>query len=653
MDWQVWGPGVFTRAAAEHKPILLSIGYAACHWCHVMAHESFEDEATARLMNDNYICVKVDREERPDLDMVYQSALQALEGQGGWPLTMFLTADATPFWGGTYFPPEARWGKPAFREVLSGIARVYRDDPARVRESVAEMTGILRTLSAPLSGAAAIPADLPARAARAILPALDPVHGGFNGAPKFPQLSALQLVWRQFLATGDAKLGDAVTLALDRMSQGGIYYHVGGGYARYATDAVWLVPHFEKMLYDNAQFIDVLTTVWRTTKSALYEARVRETVAWLLREMTTASGALASSFDADSGGEEGTFYVWSEAEIDELLGPRAAPFKAAYEVTAGGNWEGATILNRTARPRLGGAAEETLLAADRDILFTARKMRVAPERDDKALADWNGMTIAALAQAAATFGEPRWLAAAERAFAAVVTDQTAGDRLHHSYCAGDAVRVGFLDDYAHMARAALALFEATGADHYLQRSQSWIAALNDHYWDGSGGGYFIAATDGDPHLLVRPRHAHDNAQPSGNGIAAEVLTRLYYLTGEDGYRQRAEAVLATFGGEATRYPVALATLLNAAGLLATARQIAVIGHRGDPATDALIAAAQQAPSPDRVIVVVAPGADLPPGHPATAKTQAGGKATAYVCQGTTCSLPVTTAAELAQSLRDP
>ncbi|MBM3506678.1 MAG: thioredoxin domain-containing protein [Alphaproteobacteria bacterium] len=669
VEWLQWGPDVFARAEAEHKPILLSIGYAACHWCHVMAHESFEDQDTARLMNENFVCVKVDREERPDLDLVYQSALSAFESQGGWPLTMFLAADGVPFWGGTYFPPEPRWGKPSFGQVLRSIADVYRAAPDKARHSTQDLARALMALGEPTAQGAR--AELSANtldlAANAVLNAMDPHDGGLQGAPKFPQLTALDLVWRGYLRTGVGAMRHAVTLSLDRMSQGGLYDHLGGGYARYCVDDRWLVPHFEKMLYDNALFVDVLTTVWRTTKSPLYAARVRETIAWLLREMRTGEGALAASFDADSEGEEGRFYVWTESQIDAVLGPDAPAFKKAYDVTPGGNWaEGdhpKVILNRLHNIALGDAASEASLARSRDKLLAVRAKRVPPERDDKVLADWNGLAIAALVNAATSFLEPSWLKAAEDVFAVVVkihvvpearSARLARDprdddgNLYHSSFAGTSGAQGFLDDYANMARAALALYEATGKSAYLERALTWVRTLATDF-AGNDGSFFYASAHGDERLLVRPRHANDGPQPSGNGTLAGVLARLHLLTANQSARVSASAILAAFSGMASKYPVAFATLLNSFEALISAQQIMVIAKNDDP----LVGAAFGAPRPDRVVQVLPPGAELPAGHPAHGKQQVGGKPTAYVCVGTTCSLPVHTTAELSALLQAP
>src|SRR5215469_4910453 len=397
VHWRAWGEEALADAKAQDKPILLSVGYAACHWCHVMAHESFENPAIAGLMNDLYINIKVDREERPDLDAIYQHALALLGEQGGWPLTMFLSPDGEPFWGGTYFPPEPRWGRPGFAQVLQGIAQTFRAEHDKVEKNVLPLRDV------------------------------DPLNGGIGTAPKFPQCGIFELLWRGWKRSRQAPFRDAVLRTLTTICQGGIYDHLGGGFARYSVDARWLAPHFEKMLYDNAELIDLLTLVWQEVRDPLYAQRVAETIGWLEREMVTSSGGFASSLDADSEHEEGKFYVWSAAEIDSLLGDDSAVFKDFYDVSPDGNWEGHNILNRLDHPALADEATETMLARCREKLFAVRIPRVRPGLDDKVLADWNGLMIAALAHAGLVFQRPDWLALAERGFAFVERDMAAPD----------------------------------------------------------------------------------------------------------------------------------------------------------------------------------------------------------------------------------
>ncbi len=657
VHWRAWSDAVFEQAEAENKPILLSVGYSACHWCHVMAHESFENEDTARLMNDLFINVKVDREERPDVDTIYQSALALMGQQGGWPLTMFCTPDGHPFWGGTYFPPDARYGRPGFAEVLEHMAALYRREPQKVANNVEAVKKSLTRMSRPRSGAM-IDSDFLDRAAAAALPHMDAENGGFGRAPKFPQPSLLALLWRAYKRTDDRKFRHPVTLALTRMAQGGIYDHVGGGFHRYATDDAWLVPHFEKMLYDNAQLIDLYTLVWQETNEPLFAARVEETAAWLTREMISAGpvndgrasrGGFCAALDADSEGEEGKYYVWTRQEIEGLLGARAAAFCEAYDVTAAGNWEGRTILNRTSAPGLRAKAEEDVLAAGREILLARRGERVPPGLDDKVLADWNGLTIAALVRASAAFARPEWLSTAEDAYAFIAASMQREGRLRHSWRAGRAHHPATLDDYANMALAALALYETTGDKNRLRQAEDWTEVANRHYWDDRGGGYYLTA-DTTTDVIVRTKNAHDAAVPSGNGAMAEVLARLFFLTGAAAYRQRADEVIKAFSGEIEPNPLSFSTLLNGVDLLENAVQIAVIGDRGEKSCDALLERIYAACLPNRVVQVVPPQDTLNPDHPASGKGQVNAAATVYLCQGPVCSAPICSAEPLDAAL---
>ena len=581
VHWQPWGAETLAVAKAEDKPILLSIGYAACHWCHVMAHESFENPQIAGRMNELFVNIKVDREERPDLDSIYQHALALMGEQGGWPLTMFLTPDGEPFWGGTYFPPEQRWGRPGFPQVLDAMSNAYAQDRDKVTKNVVALREALQRLERPERGGA-IGRELLDGIAERLLRETDQLHGGIGTAPKFPQTGVLELLWRAWKRTGQPPYRDAVVKALDAMCQGGIYDHLGGGFARYSTDARWLVPHFEKMLYDNAELVDLLTLVWQETKSPLYRERVEETLGWVSREMVTPEGGFASSLDADSEHEEGKFYVWSETGIDDVLGERARLFKRFYDVTPEGNWEEKNILNRSKAPERADEQTERELAACRAFLLQAREHRVRPGWDDKALADWNGLMISAMANAAVVFERPEWIDTARRAFDFIRRKMTLTDgRLLHSWRAGRARHPANVDDYANLCRAALALHEATGEGDYLSRARDWIAVLDRHYWDEAGGGYFFAAKDTEG-LIARAKTAADSAVPGGNGTLVGVLSRLAILTGEEAYRCRAEAIVETFSGEVSRNFFPLATLLNNVELLEKPLQIVVVGENDDP-----------------------------------------------------------------------
>jgi uncharacterized protein YyaL (SSP411 family) len=664
--WRTWGESAFDEAREGNKPVLLSVGYAACHWCHVMAHECFESSEIAALMNELFVNIKVDREERPDVDTIYQTALALLGQQGGWPLTMFLTPDGEPFWGGTYFPPTARFGRPGFPEVLRSVDQAYRAKPDSVAQNVTALKDALAKLSQNQPGGVISLAAIDA-AAQALAREIDPFYGGLGGAPKFPQPTILKLLWQAWKRGKQEPYRKAVELTLTQMCQGGIYDHLGGGFARYSVDERWLVPHFEKMLYDNAQMIDVLTWAWQDSKAPLYEQRVRETVAWTLREMMAAKqavpagsdpgappdearcGAFASTLDADSEGEEGRFYVWSAAEIATLLGEDSDLFSKTYDVTPGGNWEGKTILNRSANLELGDPLVEASLVEKRKTLFSVRAKRVWPGWDDKVLADWNGLMIGALARAAPVFDEPAWLATAERAFAFVADSLCVDGRLHHSWRHGVLKHPATLDDYALMCDAALALHQATGRADYLAQAESWLEVVERHYADPEGGAYFLTADD-TKRLIVRTKTAHDNATPAGNGVLAGVFARLYYLTGEARYRERAEALVSAFSGDLNRYFSSFASLINASELLQSAIQLVVIGADDDPATRSLLRAAYDLSLPLLVLQRIGPDGDLPETHPAAGKGMKDGQPTAYVCRGPTCSLPITTADELTQAL---
>ena len=652
VHWWPWSDAAFAAARAADKPILLSVGYSACHWCHVMAHESFEDDGVAAVMNRDFINIKVDREERPDIDAIYQKALSVLGEHGGWPLTMFLKPDGQPFWGGTYFPPTPAYGRPSFLQVLEHLTQAWRERRADVEAQSKNLVDLVgeQNRERLRDGLSLQMLD---SAGERLLDYIDLSDGGMNGAPKFPMPFVFEFLWRAYKRTGEARYRDAVLISLTRMCQGGIYDHVGGGFARYSTDAVWLVPHFEKMLYDNAQLIDLLTLVWQETKSPLYAARVRETIDWLTREMVGENGAFTASLDADSEGEEGRFYVWSEEDIDTALGADADFFKIAYDVRPGGNWEGHIILNRASvGDRLLPDEDEARLAHCREFLLKKRAARVRPGRDDKILADWNGLMIAALARAGFAFGNSSWIDLAKTVFQRIVdtmawTDEQGRARLGHSFCGGRLQGSAMLDDYANMSNAALALCSIAGGADYLARAEAWIATANALYWDNESYGYFFTAADAHD-LILRTKTANDSAVPSGNGSMVFALTRLFYLTGKTPYREHAAGAIAALEVDAMKSFPHGATLLNAYELLETALQVVIVGAR--PSAGPLLGAVADTSLPRLVLDVVADPSTLPAGHPARDKSQVGGAATAYVCRGPVCSTPQTTADGLRAAL---
>jgi uncharacterized protein YyaL (SSP411 family) len=677
VDWWPWGPDALADAKRRNKPILLSVGYAACHWCHVMAHESFEDEATAAVMNRLFTNIKVDREERPDIDQIYMAALHHLGEHGGWPLTMFLTSDGEPVWGGTYFPKTARYGRPGFVDVLTEVARLFHEEPARIEQNRAALMKALAEKARPQNRVVMGAAELDSAAA-AIARAFDPVNGGLGGAPKFPQCSMLEVLWRAGLRRGETRFFEPVLRTLTHMCEGGIYDHLGGGFSRYAVDEKWLVPHFEKMLYDNAQLLGLLALAHAQTGEPLFRTRAGETVGWLHREMTTPGGAFCASLDADSEGEEGKFYVWTLREITDILGETDAAFFAQdYDVTEQGNFEGHTILNRlrglnqaervasaggsasgSARPqhemqeraqqngehaaqRDDGKDDELRLAAMRQKLFEVRSRRVRPGLDDKVLADWNGLMIAALADAGALLGEPRWIAMARRAFAFIASQMTSGDRLGHSWRDGKLLLPGLASDHAFMIKAAIALAEATGAPEYLVRALQWQMTLDRHYVNRANGGYYLTADDAEG-LVVRPDSTIDEAIPNANGVAAQNLVRLAVLTGDDIWRERADILFDGMLPAAAESMHMHASLINALDLRLRAVEILAVG----PQAERFAAAALALPFLDRVVARAARSDDLPSRHPGRAVTLAEGETVALACAGATCSLPIRDAALL-------
>ncbi len=646
VDWWPWGPEALAQAKAGNKPILLSVGYAACHWCHVMAHESFEDDATARVMNELFVNIKVDREERPDIDQIYMSALHHLGEHGGWPLTMFLTSDGEPIWGGTYFPKTSGYGKPAFVDVLREIARLFREEPQKIEQNRAALMSELSATARANMGAT-IGIDGLNSAARQLGGIIDPVNGGTRGAPKFPQAALFELLWRAGLRTGEARYFAAVEISLDHICEGGIYDHLGGGFSRYSVDERWLVPHFEKMLYDNAQLLELLAIAYQRTGKALYRQRAHETVEWLKREMTTGEGGFSASLDADSEGEEGKFYVWSYDEVIKHLGVEDGEFFARhYDVTPAGNFEGHNILNRL-NPLPHTDADEARLGALREKLLAVRALRVRPGLDDKVLADWNGLMIAALVNAGLVFDEPSWLETAARAFGFVAGTMTRGDRLGHSWRNGKLKFPGLASDFAAMVRAALALYEATGKSTYLDQALSWQHALDRDYVNVETGTYYLTAADAEG-LVIRPAATTDEATPNHNAVATQNLIRLAVLAGDDVWRRKADRLIGAIAPQVAENLYMHMALLNAIDLRLRAAEIVVTGE-GEGA-EALLAVARDAPPLSRIVLHAASAEALPENHPARAKIAAAQGPQAFICVGETCSLPATNPAELTAAI---
>ena len=644
VDWYAWGDEALARAKAEDKPIFLSIGYAACHWCHVMERESFEDAATAQFLNENFVAIKVDREERPDLDAIYMDAVQQMTGSGGWPMSVFLIPDGRPFYGGTYFPDSPRHGLPSFRQVLAGIAEAWRERRDEIEQSGSALAQqIAEEGRHAAHGVAAAPdGKVLDEALTAIERGFDARTGGWGGSPKFPQPMTIEFLLR-LVATGagDDRPQAIALRSLDAMANGGIHDHLGGGFARYATDAVWLVPHFEKMLYDNAQLARAYVHAWQLTRNDRYRDVALDTLTFMERDLLTPEGGFAASLDADTAGVEGSTYVWSLAEIEAILGVEAATeFGRTYGVTANGNWEGHTILSRVSE------GDEQRLKGSRGKLFAVRQKRPQPARDDKVLTAWNGLAIAAFADAAAAFDEPRLAAVAAGAADLLLTRlRDAKGRLSRSWKDGRAVAAGTLEDYTHLADGLLALYQATFDERWFVAARELSDQVLAHFADPKGG--FFDTADDHEALITRPKGLQDNAIPSGGAMAVEVLLRLAAFTADDRYRTAADSAIAGVTAYAARFPTAFAQWLNAM-TLATG-DVIEIAIAGDPASVDAQSLLSVVRSGYRPLSVLAMGTSTT--VPLLAdRPLRDGRATAYVCRNFACRAPVTEPADLAAQL---
>ena len=649
VDWYPWGEEALRAAREADRPILLSIGYAACHWCHVMAHESFEDPATADLMNRHFINIKVDREERPDLDSIYMSAVVAMTGQGGWPMTVALTPDGRPFFGGTYFPPTPRHGLPGFPQLLLGLAQAWKEQREAIESSAGEIADHLRhtALAEALGSGSALNPDLFDQSLNALVRSFDARRGGFGRAPKFPPSMTLEFLLRMHLQRGDAMSLHMAERTLEAMAHGGIYDQLGGGFARYATDEQWLVPHFEKMLYDNALLARVYLHAWQITGKPLYRRITEETLDFVAREMRHAAGGFFSSYDADSEGEEGKFYVWPAAEIRAALGEAAGRFMAVYGVSEGGNWEGQNILHvsdQTGEKDLSGLAEA------RRTLYDLRRRRVPPGLDDKVLTAWNGLMLAAFAEAGRALDRPDYttiaVANAEFLWANLRRDD---GRLLRSWSAGAGGRYNaYLEDYAFLADGLLALYQTTFDPRWFAWARELGDTVLDHFSDPEGG--FFDTSDDHEALLHRPKDVQDNATPSGNAMAAQVLLRLGLATGDGRYWDAAEPLVAGLYEPMARYPSAFAHWLSAAAfILGEPREVAVVGDPAAADTRALLATVFARYRPN--LVVAAGEEDAAAAVPLLAgRERVDGRAAAYVCRRFVCLRPVVEVKALEEQL---
>ncbi|MEE3004816.1 MAG: thioredoxin domain-containing protein [Chloroflexota bacterium] len=656
VDWYPWGEEALQRSKDEDKPILLSIGYSACHWCHVMERESFEDEATALLMNEHFISIKVDREERPDLDAVYMEAVQMLTGSGGWPMTVFLTPEGKPFYGGTYFPPVDRFNMPGFPRLLQSVARSYHDSRSeidRVTNQITEQMG--RTGQMPKG-------DTPAtvetfhQAYTVLATNFDYQNGGHGTAPKFPQAMNLEVLLRYYRHGYNDRALEMVDLTLEKMARGGIYDQIAGGFARYSTDAYWLVPHFEKMLYDNALLSRLYLHGHQATGRGMYRRIAEETLDYILREMTGPGGGFYSATDADSEGEEGKFFVWTPAEIESVLGAEAEIFSGFFGVTQAGNFEGKNILNIKQKAsdyaRQQGLALEKLVDVvqrGKKALLAEREKRVHPLLDDKVLASWNGMMLRSFAEAGAALERQDYLDAAIKNADFLLGTMRPDGRLLRTYRAGQAKLPGFLEDFSFVADGLLALYEATFNQKWLTASVDLADRMIQLFWDDGVGGFYDTGADHDQ-LVVRPRDVLDNAQPCGGSVATDLLLKLAVITGNEEYRVKAATPLGTLKELMGRAPAGTGHWLAALDFhVSTPKELVIIGPRSDAATVALLQTINGKFHPNRVLV----GADEQGEHKLPLLESRGmidGKPTAYVCENYACQLPVTTPEELAAQL---
>ncbi len=654
VDWYPWGPEALAAARREDKPILLSIGYAACHWCHVMERESFENEDIAAQMNRGFICIKVDREERPDLDDIYMTAVQMMAGHGGWPLTVFLTPDLKPFFGGTYFPPEDRLGMRGFRSVLETVRQSYDRDRGPVE---ATSNNIVEHIEANArrpgrsTSLEILSADLINDAVAHYRHRFEPVFGGFSAAPKFPHPMAISLLLRYVWHHGDAEVLHMATLSLDRMAYGGMYDQLGGGFHRYSTDDRWLVPHFEKMLYDNALLATAYLEAVQLTGRQEYRRVARETLDWAIGDMQSPAGGYYSTLDADSEGKEGKFYVWQLEEIQTLLGAQTAAFCAVYDVTAGGNWEGTSILNLS-KPAAEfsdalGIDPETLessLAASRSVLLQVRNRRVHPGLDDKILTDWNGLMIAAMARGYRVLGEERFLESARRAAAFALGTMTVDGRLMHSHRDGRTHLLAYIDDHANLLWGLIELFEATFELEWLRRARALADRMIELFWDGDAGCFFFAGADHEE-LIARMKPGHDGATPSGNAVAANALLRLQALTGDDSYGQRGLDVLHAFHDQMKAAPSSFAHMIAAVDYyLRSPREIALIGDRESAEIDGALRSLWEQFRPHDLIVSFDPASADATQAAAEVPLLAGKvvidqRPTFYLCENYACQAP--------------
>ena len=668
VDWHPWGQEALERAREEDKPILLSIGYSACHWCHVMERESFEDEGIAALMNENFINIKVDREERPDLDAVYMEAVQTLTGSGGWPMTVFLTPDGKPFHAGTYFPPVDHHNMPGFPRILSAVSEAYRTNRGEIERVTQQLTEHMGRTGQLAAGATLLTPDLLHQAYSNLASNFDYQNGGFGAAPKFPQPMTPEFLLRYYYQHRDQRALEMIDLTLEKMARGGMYDQIGGGFHRYSTDAFWLVPHFEKMLYDNALLSRLYLHAYQLTQRVLYRRITEETLDYVLREMTDPLGGFYSAQDADSEGEEGKFFLWTTEQIQAALGKEEGElFCAFFGGTQAGNFEGSNILNIPEKAAM--FAEErglpleqlvSIIQRGKSKLLEVREERIHPLRDDKVLTSWNGLMLRSFAEAGVALGRSDYLQAAIKNADFLLENLKPKGRLLRSYREGQAKLLGYLEDYAFVADGLVALYEATFEPRWLGEAIRLVDSMIELFWDDQVGGFYDTGTDHEE-LVIRPRDVFDNAQPCGGSVASDVLLRLAVITGNDEYSVKATTPLRSLHQLIARAPGGTGHWLAALDFyLSTPKEIAIIGPREDPATQSLVDTVFHRYLPNKVVVGAEPplsqrgaGGDFGKGVESPlleGRDMVDGKPTAYLCQHYVCQLPVTDAESLSRQL---
>jgi uncharacterized protein YyaL (SSP411 family) len=651
VDWYSWGEEAFAKARADNKPVLLSIGYSACHWCHVMEHESFENEETAQLMNRLFINIKVDREERPDLDEIYMNAVQMLTGRGGWPMTVFLTPEGKPFYGGTYFPPVDRHNLPGFPRILAAVAQTYRDKPQEVENATRQILGNLQRLGQSQESTRSFSAETIAKAATGLAQHVDQVHGGLGGAPKFPNSMVFSLFLRHYRESKDEHFLHMVVHTLRKMAEGGVYDHLGGGFHRYSVDEKWLVPHFEKMLYDNALLIRLYLEAYQVTGDLFFRRVVEETLAYVMREMLHPEGGFYSTQDADSEGEEGKFFIWTQDGIMGLLGDEVGKiFCRYYDVTDVGNFEHKSILHPTLTVEqlaklFRREVEETarLIAEARQKLFGEREKREKPLRDDKILTSWNGLMLLAFIEAHKVLGNPRYLEVAQKTTAFILQNLYQDGRLLHCYKDGQAKFSAYLDDYSCLTAALIDLFEATFAQDYLDRALDLTDTALDLFWDNGEGGFFYTSKD-QRDLIVRSKAVYDGSTPSGQSVAVHNLLRLFHYTERPEYIEKAEKVLKLLYDPMEQNPFGFSYLLCALDFyLYKPQEIVFLGAKEAAETRTMLSHIHSLFIPHKTLRLFDPQEPSGAKRPSwlEGRVQIEGQLTAYVCHNFTCSLPVT------------